>query len=31
MKECSLDLIFVIGPARAFGFLVGAVFPIDET
>ena len=28
MEECSLDLIFVLGAARPFGFLVGegAVF-----
>ena len=32
MEECSLDLIFYLGAARPFGFLVGGLFfPIDET
>ena len=33
MEECSLDLIFLLGTARPFVFLVGEglFFPIDET
>ena len=33
MEECSLDLIFLFGAARPFGFLVGEglFFSIDET
>ena len=34
MEECSLDLIFSLGEARPFGFLVGVglgVYQIDET
>ena len=33
MEECSLDLIFLLGAARPFGFLVGlgCFFPIDES
>ena len=32
MEERSLDLNFLLGAARPFGFLVGrAVFSIDET
>ena len=33
MQECSLDLIFLLGAARPFGFFVGEglFFPIDET
>ena len=33
MEECSLDLIFLLGTARLFVFLVGdgLFFPIDET
>ena len=32
MEECSLDLIFLLGAARPFGFLVGEglFFPKDE-
>ena len=33
MEECSTDLIFLLGTARPFSFLVGEglFFPIDET
>ena len=35
MAECSLDLIFLLGAARPFGFLwgwgEGLFLPIDET
>ena len=34
MEECSLDLIYLLGAARPFDFLVGGeglFFPIDET
>ena len=33
MEECSLDLIFLLGTARPFGFLVGEAlfFPKDGT
>ena len=33
MEECSLVLIFLLGAARPFGFLVGEglFFPTDET
>ena len=33
VEECSLDLIFLLGAARPFGFLVGEgrFIPIDET
>ena len=34
MEECSLDLIFLLGEARPFGFLMAVglgFYPIDET